>query len=170
MRLMLPAGALGLLVAVLSSGCVAPPHRGVVMPAQGGVLPADARALRYGASGPEVLNNPEVRDKVRALFGQDWSQGRLAFGAPVYFPASSSLRLVRVADQDFIAVSGCVPSACATHRGLLLIRQDATRLMARLDEGGLSHYYDHAPDARASAPPRSTIDGAWNSIEEMEGR
>jgi len=31
------------------------------------VLPADTRALAYGRSAGEVLENPQIRDKVRAL-------------------------------------------------------------------------------------------------------
>jgi len=156
--------ALGLLAALPLTGCVVPPAPGVPMPARSGVLQADARALRFGASGPEIFANPEMRGRLQALFGADWNRGRLAFGAPDYFPAASSLRLVRVVDQDFVAVSGCVASACPTHRGLLLIRQDGQHLLARLDEGGYSHYYEHAPGASVASVPRPVIDGAWDAV------
>ena len=163
-----PVLSMALAVAVLSSGCVVPPSPGVPMPAPGAVVPADARALRYGSSAPEIFNNPQIAGSIRALFGPDWNPGNIAFGAPAYFPGSSSLRLVRVGDQEWIALSGCVPSACTTHPGLLLIRQDGGQLLARLDEGGFSHYYAHGPDA--AMVPRPLIDGAWETIRRLERR
>jgi hypothetical protein len=162
------ATVLGLAATLALGGCVVPPAPGVPMPARSGVLQADARALRFGASGPEVFANPEMRPKLQALFGADWSRGRLAFGGPEYFPASSSLRLVRVVDQDFIAINGCAPSGCVTHRGLLLIRQDGQHLLARLDEGGYSQYYEHAVGANVAAVPRPVIDGAWDAVADMQ--
>ena len=158
-------GAFVILVGLLFTACAGPLAMGTLVP----VLPADARALRYGASAPEVFNNPGMGDRVRALFGADWSPGgQIAFGALAFFPASSSLRLVRLGDGDYIAITGCVPSTCATHRGLLLIRQDGERLMARLDEGGFSHYYDRGPGASAAAMPQSSIDSAWRAVEGVE--
>ena len=47
---------------------------------------------------------------------------------------------------------------------------DADELMARLDEGGYLHYYDHGPGAVANAVPRSSIDGAWMALERIEPR
>jgi hypothetical protein len=129
------------------------------------------RALRYGASAPEVFNNPFLRDKIRALFGADWNPGgQLALGAPAFFPPSSPIRSLRIGDQEYIAITGCVPIACARDRGLLLIRQDGEQLMARLDEGGFSHYYDHAPGASPSTVPRSWIDNAWRALQAVERR
>lgn len=169
MRRALFAGSVGVLVGLLSAACVVPPRAGAPVPPPAGVLPADARALRYGASAPEVLNNRELADKARALFGADWSPGgRIAVGAPAFFPASSSLRMVRIGDRDYIAITGCVTGACATHRGLLLIRQDGEQLLARLDEGGFSHYYDYGPGASAAAVPRASIDSAWRAVEGVE--
>jgi hypothetical protein len=162
------ASVLGLAAALALGGCVVPPSPGVPMPARSGVLQADARALRFGASGPEVFANPEIRPKLQSLFGPDWNHGRLGFGAPDFFPASSSLRLVRVVDQDFVAVNGCVASACPTHRGLLLIRQDGQHLLARLDEGGYSQYYEHAAGATVASVPRPVIDGAWDAVGGMK--
>ena len=145
-----------------------PPMGAQLLPAPR-VLPADARALRYGASAPEVFNNRELGDRVRALFVADWSPGgQVAFGAPAYFPASSSLRMVRLGDGDYIAITGCVLSSCATHRGLVLIRQDGEHLMARLDEGGFSHYYERGLGASAKAVPRSSIDSAWRAVEGID--
>jgi hypothetical protein len=165
---LIPA-SLSVLGALLFGACVVPPGPGVPMPGQAGVVPADARALRYGATAPEVLDNPQLREKVRALFGADWGAGgKLRFGAPAFFPASSSIRMLRVGAEEYIAISGCVPSACATERGLLLIRQGGDQLLARLDEGGFSHYYDYAIGSSAAAVPRSSIDGAWIAIERIE--
>jgi hypothetical protein len=157
-------GSLVILAGSLFAACAGSPSMGA-----SGVLPVDARALRYGASAPEVFNSPELGDRIRGLFGADWSPGgRIVFGAPAFFPASSSLRMVRLGDGDYIAITGCVLSNCATHRGLVLIRQDGEQLMARLDEGGFSHYYERGPGASASAVPRSSIDSAWRVVEGIE--
>ncbi len=169
MRRALFAGSLSVLVALFFTACVVEPPAGAPVRPPAGVLQADARALRYGASAPEVFNNPELGDKARALFAADWSPGgRIAFGAPAFFPASSSLRMLRLGDRDYIAITGCVTAACATHRGLLLIRQDGEQLLARLDEGGFSHYYDHGPGASAPAVPRASIDAAWHAVESID--
>lgn len=162
-------GSLVILAGLLFTACAGSPPMGAPVPPTSGVLTADARALRYGASAPEVFNNHELGDRVRALFGADWSPGgQIAFGAPAFFPASSSLRMVRLGDGDYIAITGCVLSSCATHRGLVLIRQDGEHLMARLDEGGFSHYYERGPGASANAVPRSSIDSAWRAVEGID--
>ncbi len=169
MRRLLVPGLLSALAALFLTACVVPPPAGVPMPASAGVLAADARALRYGATAPEIFNNPQLRDKLQALFGADWSpSGTLGFGASAFFPASSSIRMIRLGDRDYIAVSGCVTSACKEHRGLLLIGPDADPLLARLDEGGFSHYYEHGRGATQAAVPHSSIDGAWLAIEDVE--
>jgi len=169
MRRALVPGSLSALAALLFTACVVPPPAGVPMPGAAGVLPADARALRYGATAPEVLDSPQLRDKVRALFGADWSPGaKMAHGAPAFFPASSSIRMLRIGDREYIALTGCVTSACASHRGLLLIGPDGEQLLARLDEGGFSHYYNYGPGATGAALPRSSIDGAWLAIQRIE--
>src|SRR5262249_32174766 len=94
-----------------------------------GTVPADSPALRYGPTASEVFRNPEIGDRVRGLFGPDWNPGgAVVLGAPAFFPDSSSLRMIRLGDGDYIAIRGCVSAACATHRGLLLIRQDGERL------------------------------------------
>lgn len=169
--LRLPCGLLGFLVVV--AGCVTPPGPDVPRSPAVGVLPADARALRYGASAPAVFDHPDMRDKVRALFGSDWSPGaqgggRLEYGAAAYFPADSSIRMLRVDDQDYIAISGCVARACTTHRGLVLMRADGGQLWARLDEGGFSRYYGHGPAMTGALVSPAFIDGAWRAIERVE--
>jgi len=49
--------------------------------------------------------------------------------------------MVRIDGVDYTAFSGCVPSACDAGRVLLLIREGGSDIVARLDEGGFSHYY-----------------------------
>ncbi len=168
MRCGLLPGSLSVLAALLFTGCVVPPRAGVPMPASAGVLPADARALRYGATAPEVFDNPQLRDKLRGLFGADWSAGAgREFGAPAFFPASASIRMLRIGEREYIAITGCVTSACAGHRGLLLIGPEE-QLLARLDDGGFSHYYEYGPGATGSAQSRSAVDGAWLAIEGVD--
>ena len=163
--------SVGALVGLLTTACATSPSVDVPASPSAGVLPADARALRYGASAPEILDNSALRDKVRALFGADWNVGgRLKIGAPAFFPASSPLRMIRIGDQEYIAVAGCVTEACTTQRGLLLIRPDGEHLMARIDEGGFSHYYDYRSGAPAAQVPQTTIDRAWGAIEDIGRR
>jgi hypothetical protein len=152
---------------------VTPPGPDVPRAPSAGVLTADARALRYGVSAPAVFDNPEMRDKVRALFGSDWSPaaqggGRLEFGAASYFPPDSSIRMIRLDGQAYIAISGCVPQACGTHRGLVLIGAEGDRLWARLDEGGFSRYYGHGPAMTGALVSPAFIDGAWRALERLE--
>jgi len=166
-------GSMGLVTMLLATGCVVAPAPGVPVAPKVGVLPADARALRYGPSAPAAFDHPELRDKVRALFGPDWvaarlGGGRLEHGAAAYFPASSALRMLRIDGQDYIAVTGCVPSACATHRGLVLIRADGDELWGRLDEGGFARYYGHGPAMTGTRVSPPFIDGAWRAVEQVE--
>ena len=165
------SGSIVLLTAVLGTGCVVPPPAGMTMTPQ--VLAADARALRYGASAPAMFDNPELRDKVRGLFGPDWvpapqGGGRLEHGAVAYFPPSSRLRMLRIGLQDYIAVTGCVPRACASHRALLLIRADGEELWARLDEGGFARYYGYGPTMTGARVSPPFIDEAWRVVEQVE--
>jgi hypothetical protein len=154
---------------MLGSACVVPPAANAPLAPATGVVPADARALRYGATAPEIFDNPQMRDKIRALFGADWTPGgKLAEGARAYFPPTSPLRMIRIGAQDYIAVTGCVPSACGIDRGLLLIGQDGEHLMARLDEGGFSHYYGYGPGMQPTAVPQASIDGAWKAVQNIE--
>ena len=169
MRRELVPGSLSVLAAFLFTACVVPTPAGVgAGPDPARVLQADARALRYGATAPEVFDNPQLRENLRGLFGADWNPGPArAFGAPAFFPASASIRMARVGDREYIAITGCVVSACADHRGLLLIGSDE-QLLARLDDGGFSHYYHFGRGATGDALTRSTIDGAWLALERVE--
>jgi hypothetical protein len=167
------SGSVGLLAMLLTAGCVVAPPAGVPAAPAVRLLPADARALRYGASAPAAFDNPELREKVRGLFGSDWAPaveggGRLQHGAAAYFPSSSALRMLRIEGQDYIAITGCVPRACATHRGLVLVRADGEELWARLDEGGFARYYGYGPAVTAARVSPSFIDGAWRAVEQVE--
>jgi len=152
MRHSLLRGALVcLLLTPVATGCVTPPPPGSPTPPAAEVLPADARALAYGRSAGEVLENPQLRDKVRALFAADWNPptpggvGKLTLAAPRYFETGGPLRMVRIGTADYIAITGCATQACASRRGLLLIREGGEELMARLDDGGFSHHHAYGP-------------------------
>lgn len=155
MRHSLLRGAIACLLLAPIAGCVLPPEGSG--PPRAEMLAADARALAYGKSAGEVLDNPQLRDKVRALFGADWAPptpggaGKLTMAAPQYFERGGPLRMVHVGDADYIAVTGCSPQACAGRRGLLLIREGGEQLMARLDEGGFSHHYAFGPGETGGA-------------------
>ena len=163
---------IGLLMALIAVGCVTPPHAGVPAPSVVQVLPANARALRYGPTAAAVIDNPELSWKIRALYGSDWAPagqggGRLQYGAASYFPVNAPLRMVRVDNQDYIAITGCVPRACVDHRGLLLIREDGIELWSRLDEGGFARYYGHGPSLVATPVSPTFIDSAWRALESV---
>jgi hypothetical protein len=167
------SGSIGMLLAMLALGCVTAPPAGVPAPATVEVLPADARALRYGASAPTIFDNAEMHDKIRMMFGSDWMPaaqggGRLRYGAAAYFPGSSRIRMLRMDDREYIAISGCVATACATHRGLVLIRADGDELWARLDEGGFSRYYGHGPAMTGALVSPAFIDSAWRAVERVD--
>lgn len=173
MGLLLRSGSVGMLSTMLTLGCVTPPPAGVPAPATVEVLTADARALRYGASAPTVFDNAEMRDKIRMMFGSDWTPaaqggGRLQYGAAAYFPGDSRIRMLRMDGRDYVAISGCVASACATHRGLVLIRADGDETWARLDEGGFSRYYGHGPAMTGAHVSPAFIDSAWRAVERVE--
>ena len=156
------------LIGLLATACAVRPAPEVPMPAAAQVLPADARALRYGATAPDVFGNPQLRDSLQRLFGADWTPGPgRAFGAPAFFPSSSSFRMVRIGDREYIAITGCVSIACVSHGGILLIGADA-ELLARLDDGGFSHYYDYGVGATGGSRARTTLDGAWLAVQDVE--
>ena len=158
-------GTLSLLAALLLNACASAPPA----PADAVAVTADARALQYGSNAPEVLNNPRLVNQIRAMFGPDWNPGATRrYGAPAYFPDFSTIRMVRVAGRELVAIKGCVPTECSSYRGLLLIGSP-DQMQARLDEGGFIHYYDFGPSP-GGAIARSVTDGAWNAIEVIEKR
>lgn len=162
--------SLGILgVAALATGCVLPPPADAPTPPRVTVLGADRGALRYGASASEVLGHELIRDKVKALFGADWSAdgrtGRVRLGASEFFTKSEPPRLLRIGETTWVAVSGCARATCGLHRGLLLISEDGGELLSRLDEGGFSHYYAYGPGAAVTPGTRALLDGAWRALE-----
>jgi hypothetical protein len=160
-----------LLLIPVTGGCVVPPPAGSSGPPVAKVLPADARALVYGRSAGEVLENPQLRDKVRALFGADWAPatpvvGRPTAAAPLYFERGGPVRMVHIGDADYIAITGCSAQACASRRGLLLVREGGEELMARLDEGGFSHNYAYGPGVVGGpSGAAAVLDSALRALE-----
>jgi hypothetical protein len=158
----------GLLGVLSAGGCLLPPPPGELVPPRVEVLTADSRSTRYGGSAAQVFEHPAIRDKVRALFGPDWTAGRaggLSAAAPVFFSTSSPPKVFRVGDREYLAVSGCVATACTTRRGLVLIGADAERLLARVDDGGFTLHYGFGPGMRAMTPQdRLLVDAAWRAL------
>ena len=143
-----------------AAGCTLAPPPGTPSPLSAQLLPADSRALAYGSTTTEVLQNPLVGDKIRALFGSDWmpatpAGGQLVLGAAAYFDQGGPVGMLRVGGSDYIAVSGCVAGTCDSRHVLLLIEDGGSRLLARLDEGGFVHYYGYGSEGvmRDTAPP-----------------
>ena len=161
MRRLLLNGCLCTLAVLSAAACIPPaPGSSATLPAQ--VLPADARALAYGRTVSEVIQSPQLRDKIPGLFGADWtpaSQGRgqLALGAAAFLERGGPLRMVSIAGQDYIAVTGCVANACQTRRVLLLISEGGSQLLARLDDGVIPHYYAYGSGGMAPPANAATI-------------
>jgi len=159
MRYLRRVGWLSGFAMLLAIGCTIAPPPGSPIPPAAEVLPGDGRVFAYGYTADEVLRNPEVSEKVRDLFGTDWTPtsqggGQLSLGAGAYFGGGALLSMVRIGGVDYIALTGCAPTACNTHHVLLLIRDGGSQLLARLDEGGYTHYYGYGSDevTRNTAP------------------
>ncbi len=170
MRYRLNLGSLAVLTALLAPACVVEPPAGTPPVPLVAVLANDTRALQYGGTAWEVLDHPALRDKVHALFGPDRRPaveggGKLAAGAVAFFSRSSAPQLVRMDGSNYIAVTGCMPGACASNRGLLLIREDTGLLLARVDEGGYSHYYAYGAPGERAASGSASVDSAWRALE-----
>jgi hypothetical protein len=152
------------MVALAASACtVAPPHGTAERP-PATILHGDTRAAQFGASGPEVLNNPALQPKVMAVFALDGAAatpGTPTVPAAEFFGQTERPQVVRVGAVDYVAVSGCRVASCGRDQGLLLIRPDGGELLARLDQGGFSRYYAHGPGAAITPESRATLDGAW---------
>src|SRR5712692_10437082 len=99
------AGWLSVLAVLFATGCTIAPPPGSPTPPVAELLPGDGRVFAYGYTVGQVLQNPEVGNKVRDLFGADWAPasqggGQLALGANAYFGANGPLRMVRVGGVD----------------------------------------------------------------------
>ena len=162
--------ALSVFPAVLAWACTLPPPPGTLVPPRVEVLEGDARAVRYGRSAAEVLRAPALAESARALFGANWSAagagGRGVSGpAPEFFArAAGAPRVLRVGGVDWIGVAGCRTGACTTHAGVLLVRGDGAVLLARLDDGGFSHYYAFGTGWSATPETRLLVDTAWRAL------
>ena len=142
MRHSIRLASLAALAMVAAAGCTIPPHPGTPVPPAAEVVPADGRVAMYGSTLDEAIRNPEIAGKVRAMFGPDWTGGQLApAGGRAYFVGNTPPRRVRIGGADYIAYMGCVPGDCSTRPSLLLIREGGDEIIARVDDGGFSHYY-----------------------------
>jgi hypothetical protein len=162
--------ALPLLLGVVTVACVIDPPAGTPPPPVTGALEPGPRAAAFGRTGDEVINNPQIRDKIRTLFGADWDpaaagRGRILKGAGAYFGRTEPPRGVRIGDANYVAVTGCVPATCRSDRVLLLIQENGQDLLARLDEGGFSHYYAHGPAWGAAGSTTAAVDSALRALE-----
>jgi hypothetical protein len=115
-----------------------------------------------------VFEHPALRTKVRALFGPDWSNtsaSGLSAPVPAYFAHSAAPTELRIDHADWVAVSGCMPEACASRHGLVLIGPRGERLLARIDDGGFTREYGYGPGmATLRAQDRAVVDAAWRSL------
>jgi hypothetical protein len=147
---------------LLAAGCVTPPPPGTPVPPAAQVLEGDSRAFAFGRTGAEVTRHPDVQEKLPSLFGADWAapaqgRGQVPSGAVAFFARSGTPRVVKVGGTDYVAVTGCAADACSARRVLLLVREGGNQLLARLDDGPISHYYafTHGADSlpATAAPP-----------------
>jgi len=154
---------------MLATACVVAPSPDAPPPPRADVLQPDARVIRYGERGADVLQNPAVRDKLPILFGPDWTGDgtgrRLTLSAAEFFSRAEPPRLVQTAGATYVAVPGCALRACGAYRSMLLIREDGSEILSRLDEGGFSHYYAYGPGANVNPSTRALMDGAWRALQ-----
>ena len=170
MRSRLLCGSLCALTVLCATACTMAPEPGSPVTLSAQVLPADARALVYGRTVSEVLQSQELRDKIPALFGADWmpGSGQIGSGASAFFEKGGPLRMVNVAGKEYIAVTGCMTSACSTRRVLMLIAEGGSPLLARLDDGVVPHYYAYG--SGGVAPPTNaapTVDAALRALQRV---
>jgi hypothetical protein len=156
--------AVGVGLGILASACTIDPPEGTSPPPMAGVLEAGPRETKFGRTGDEVVNNPQLRDKIRTLFGADWNPGKIRRGASAYFGRVAPPRGVRVGDKNYVAVTGCVAAACPVERVLLLIQESGDSMLARLDEGGYSHYYAYGPEWGAAGSTQQATDAALRAL------
>lgn len=128
----------------------------------------DPRANRFGNIASDILTNPALESKVRALFGADWALepgARVRAPASSFFASADAPRTVRTNDAEYVAVTGCGGAGCRLQRVLLLIRSDGEQLLARLDEGGFGHYYSYGPGAAMTPTIRALLDRTRDAVE-----
>ena len=154
---------------LLASACTIDPPAGTPPPPLAGALEPGPREATFGRTGEEVVNNPQLREKIRSAFGADWEpaapgRGKIVRGASAYFGRTEPPRGVRIGDRNYIAVTGCVAANCAVDRVLLLIQEGGGALQARLDEGGFSHYYAYGGDWGVAGSTDSNLDAALRAL------
>jgi hypothetical protein len=170
MRSALLSAALRCLPLVLVAACTIDPPAGTPTPPLAGMLERGPRETAFGRTGEEVLANPQLRDKIRNLFGIDWtpaaeSRGKIARGASAYFGRNEPPRGVRIGDRNYVAVTGCAPTNCRGERVLLLIQESGDALLAGLDEGGFSHYYAYGGDWGLAGSTANAVDSGLRALE-----
>jgi hypothetical protein len=160
--------SLSSLVVITAGGCTVPPRPGMPVSPAAQVVPPDTRVEAYGSSIELVVQDPMIGDKVRAMFGPDWSGGQLSPpGASAYFAMGDLPRMVRVNGVDYITYTGCMPAACETSRVLLLIREGGSEMIARLDDGGFAHYYAYGNVNRDTA--QLVADSGLRALRQVGG-
>jgi len=152
---------------ILSAACTTASAPDSSPPAQ--MLLGSVGAAAYGGTTSEVIQNPELREKLPALFGADWTpaspaRGQVAEGAAAFFEKGGPPQMVRVAGADYVAVTGCVASACRTRRVLLLIGENGSHLLARLDAGAVTHYYTYRLGGTPLATAPAVVDAALGAL------
>jgi hypothetical protein len=155
---------------VLLAACTVDPPAGSPPKPMAGALEPGPREAAFGRTGDEVVNNPDLKDKIRALFDGDWPPaaqggGKIVRGAAAYFGRTTPARGVRVGDRNYIAVTGCASESCAAQRVLLLVQEGGQGLLARLDEGGFSHYYAYGGDWGLAGSTAAIADAALRALE-----
>ena len=140
-----------LALGALTAACTIDPPAGTPTPPMAGVLEPGPREARFGRTGEEVINNPQLRDKIRSLFGADWTpaaegRGKIAKGAAAYVGRTEPPRGVRVGDANYVAVTGCVPANCG-------------------GEGGFSHYYAYGGNWGLAGTTAQIVDSARRALE-----
>ena len=151
------------LCTVMAGGCVTASHNPEPAPRVAVVL-AGAPATRYGADARQVFDNPALRTKIRALFGPDWTSTSVSgLSAPIsaYFTQLSAPTQLRIDGLDWVALSGCMPGACGTRHGLLLIGPGSDQLLARIDDGGFTREYAYGP---FQPRDRAVVEAAWRAL------
>ena len=157
--------ALGMTSASLTVACTVEPPAGTPAPPLAGALESGPREAAFGRTGAEVVTNPQLRDKIRSMFGADWAPGgKLVRGAMPYLGRTEPPRGVRVGDRNYVAVTGCVPDNCRAERVLLLIQEGGEALLARLDEGGFSHYYAYGGDWGLAGSTARVVDSGLRAL------
>ena len=162
---------LPLLLGVFAAACTIDPPAGTPPAPVSGALEPGPREATFGRTSAEVINNPQLRDKIRALFGADWDPaaaggGKIVKGVGAYFGRTEPPRGVRIGNANYVAVTGCVPATCGSERVVLLIQESGQDLLARLDEGGFSHYYAHGAAWGVAGSTTAAVDSALRALEQ----